>query len=309
MKERQRYPSGPRTIALAGGKGGVGKTFISANLAVAISEAGFRVIAIDTDLEGANLHTWLGVRESSNTLADFVSGREESLESLLVGTDFENLRLIPATQGHLTHAQPGSERRQKLLKAVQNLDCDLVILDCGAGTHASNVDYFSVSDVAILVIQPEPTSMENAYNFLRSAIFRKMELAMLKPEVQACVREAMDQRNDLGVRTPANLHPLVRSIDPQEARRFNKVLRDFSPQIIINEVLTAEDVRLGFSIGEVCKRFFGVDADYLGYISNDEKIRQALRKGAPIVASMPEADASIYLNRVARKLLKQIEWR
>lgn len=306
MKGRRRRARGPRTVAVGGGKGGVGKTFISANLSASLAQAGARVVAVDTDLEGANLHTWLGIKKPSSTLADFVSGREETLESLIVETTLENLKLIPATQGHLTHAQPGSERRGKLLAAVQSLDCDLVILDCGAGTHASNVDYFAASDVAILVVQPEPTSLENAYNFLRSAIFRKMELAMLKPEVQACVREAMDQRNDLGIRTPADLRPLVKSIDPQEARRFNKVLREFMPRIIVNDVLTAEDVRLGFSISDVCKRVFGVEADYLGYVNSDEKVRIALRKGVPIVTSMPEADASIYLSRVARKLLSQM---
>src|SRR3990172_6220413 len=53
--------SAPRLIALGGGKGGVGKTFLAANLAASLARAGARVVAVDTDVEGANLHTWLGV--------------------------------------------------------------------------------------------------------------------------------------------------------------------------------------------------------------------------------------------------------
>ena len=290
-------------IAVGGGKGGVGKTFVSANLAALLAQADARVVAVDTDLEGANLHTWLGVKNPSCTLADFVSGREVEVRRLLVDTPIANLELLPAVEGHLSHAQPNAERRLDLLRGLRKLERDFVLLDCGAGTHAANVDYFSAADEAILVLHPEPTSVENAYSFLRSTILRRMELEMLKPEVQACVREAMDQRNERGIRSPRDLRRAVEAMDPEEARHVSEVLREFRPRIVINDVMTAEDVKLGFSVRTVCKRFFGIDADYAGYVNNDERVRRALRSGAPLVVAEPEADASVYLARVARKLL------
>ena len=66
-----------RMIPVGGGKGGVGKTFLVVNLAASLARMGYRVIAVDGDLEGANLHTCIGVREPRASLADFVAQREE----------------------------------------------------------------------------------------------------------------------------------------------------------------------------------------------------------------------------------------
>src|SRR5262245_10817033 len=95
-------PAGaPHLLAVGGGKGGVGKTLLVANLAAALAQAGRRVVAIDTDLEGANLHTVLGVPVPRASLADFVAKRESDLRKLLVDTPIPGLRLIAGTHGHL----------------------------------------------------------------------------------------------------------------------------------------------------------------------------------------------------------------
>lgn len=302
MRFRRQPARKARLIAVGGGKGGVGKTFLSANLAALLARDGSRVVAIDTDLEGANLHTWLGVASPTRTLADFVSGREGDPAKLAIETPYPNLQLIAATQAHLVDAQPDVERRAELIRQARQLDCDVVILDCGAGTHAANVDYFVSADDGILVLHPEPTSLENAYNFLRSVVLRRMELSMLKPDVQECVREAMDQRNDRGIRTPADLLEAVRELDAQEVPRFREALAGLRPRIVVNEVLSAEDVKLGFSVRSVCRSFFGVETEYIGYVNSDDRVRPALRARVPVVVSDPECDASIYLERIARKL-------
>ena len=83
-----------RVVALGGGKGGVGKTFLSANLAAALAAQGLSVVALDTDLEGANLHTWLGVPSPRVSLAEFVSGRESDPAKLVLDTAIYD-ELIP----------------------------------------------------------------------------------------------------------------------------------------------------------------------------------------------------------------------
>ena len=86
--------------------------------------------------------------------------------------------LIGATNGNLADAQPSHLRRVRLVRGLRQLDADIVLLDLGAGAHASVLDYFLVSDDGILVLQPEPTSIENAYSFLRAAFYRRLRLAM-----------------------------------------------------------------------------------------------------------------------------------
>ena len=84
--------------------------------------------------------------------------------------------------------------------------------------------------------------------------------------------------------------------------RFVDTMHAFRPRIIINGVRTAEDVKLGFSIRSVCHKYFGVDADYLGYVNHDAQARHSLRARRPIVDRYPRSDAAIYLSRIARKL-------
>ncbi len=296
----------PKLVAAGGGKGGVGKTFLTANLAVALARMGYRVIAVDTDIEGANLHTWLGVRAPSRTLADFVAGRETNVTRLVVATPVENVGLVAATQGNLASAHPDAHRRVELLQSLRRMPCDFVLVDCGAGANASTLDYFLVSDDGLLVIHPEPTSVENAYSFVRAAFYRRMQAALQKHDVRSLVREAMDQRSARGIKTPLDLLREVEQMDPEEGQRFVDTMRRFRPRIVVNEVNTAEDVKLGFAVSSVCRRFFGIEADYIGYLNRDAAVREAVLRRQPVFDVAPESDAAIYLRRIARKLAEGV---
>lgn len=291
-------------MAVGGGKGGVGKTFLCANLAAAIAHTGRRVVAVDTDIEGPNLHTWLGMPNPPVSLADFVAGREDDPAKLLLETSTAGLQIIAATHGDFAAAQPKTARRVDLLQALRRLPCDFVLVDCGAGAHAATIDYFLVGDDGLLVLHPEPTAVENTYTFLRAAFYRRMQLAMKKHEVRDRVREAMDQRNRRGIQTPLDLLREVEAMDPEEGRAFVATMKSFRPRIVVNEVATAEDVRLGFQIRTVCQRFFGIDAEYLGYVNREDAVREAVRSRRPLLEASPASDAAVYLKRIARKLLE-----
>jgi flagellar biosynthesis protein FlhG len=292
-------------IALGGGKGGVGKTFLAANLAASLARAGARVVAVDTDIEGANLHTWLGVASPRASLADFVAGRVEEPIDLIVETPLPTLGLLAATHGNLAVSQPEPSRRVELLQRLRRLPCDFVVVDCGAGAHPATIDYFLVGDEGVLVLHPEPTSLENAYSFLRAAFYRRMHLVMQKHDVRQLVREAMDQRNERGIRTPLDLLREVERMDPEEGRRFSRAMRAFRPRVVVNEVENADEVKLGFSVRSVCRRFFGIDVDYIGYVNRDPAVREAVQARLPLVEFRPRSDAAVYVERIARKLGKE----
>ena len=300
----QSHGTGPRLVAVGGGKGGVGKTLVVANLAAALAQASCRVVAVDTDLEGANLHTMLGVGAPRASLADYVAKRELDLRKLLVDTPIPGLRLIAGTHGHLGAPQPGSFRRVALLGELRKLPADFVLVDLGAGTHPSVMDYFLVGDDGILVLTPEPTSVENAYSFLRAAFYRRLRLAMTSDSARRLVNQAMDQGNERGIRTPLDLLREVRAIAPEEGLRFTAAIQGFRPRIVVNSVRSAEDVRLGFAVRSVCRKYFGIAADYVGYVNHDDAVTQAIRQRRPVVVTHPHSDAAVYLTRIARKLLQ-----
>ena len=293
-------------IAVGGGKGGVGKTFVTVNLAAAIAREGFDVVVVDGDLEGANTHTCFGVPPPALSLADFVANREEELTKLMVETGIPNLRLIAATHANLAAAQPGHFQRVRLLSRLRQLPVDLVLIDLGAGTHPAVMDYFLVGDDGIVVFCPEPTSMENAYSFLRAAFYRRMRLSMLTHSVRALVTQAMDQRNERGIRTPADLLREIEQLDPSEGGRFAETLRRFRPRLLINDVRTADEIKLGFSVRSVCRSYFGLEAEYLGYVNHDAGVRESVVARRPLVDVHPNCDAAVYLRRIARKVIQSL---
>lgn len=299
-------PDSARMIAMGGGKGGVGKTFLTVNLAVALAREGFETVVVDADLEGANVHTCLGIPPPPFSLADFVANREEDLAKILVDTPIPNLRLIAATHPNLASAQPKHFQRARFLSRLRQLPADLVLVDLGAGTHAAVMDYFLVGDDGIVALTPEPTAVENAYAFLRAAFYRRMRLSMVTHGVRNLVMRAMDQRNDRGIRTPLDLLREIEALDPTEGARFVETLRRFRPRLLVNSVRTAEEIKLGFSIASVCQKYFGIHAEYLGYVNYDDAARRSVIARRPVVDSQPDCDAAIYLRRVARKLASSL---
>jgi len=292
-------------IPIGGGKGGVGKTFVVANVAAALANAGLRVVAVDADLEGANLHTCLGVPVPQSSLADFVSQREDDLQKLIVETPIANLSLIAATRAHISTPQPGQARRVQLMRALRAIPADVVLLDLGAGTHSAVMDYFMAGDDGVVVITPEPTSVENAYSFMRAAFYRRLRLAMVSHDVRNVMSQAMDQRNERGIRTPFDLLREIEAIDSAEGLRFVETMRSFRPRIVVNDVQTAEDIRLGFSVRSVCRKYFGIESEYLGYVNREDAARESVRSRAPLVVTKPRSEAARYLRRVAAKLLSK----
>jgi flagellar biosynthesis protein FlhG len=297
----------PRLIAVGGGKGGVGKTFVTANLAVALARMGHRVVAMDADLDGANLHTCLGVASPEISLADFVAGRTTEPEKLLIQTPEANLQMIAGTHSHLDNPQPRKVQRVELLRGLRRLSADFILIDLGAGSQRAVLDYFLVADDGLLILRPEPTSVENAYSFLRAAFYRRLRLTARGYGVREIVSEAMDQRNERGIRTLYDLMREIESIDPVEGRRFTEAMRVFRPRIVVNEARTESDIKLGFSVASVCEKFFGFNADYLGYVNYQSEARESVLARRTLVDYRETSEAAIYLKRIARKLVDLAE--
>jgi flagellar biosynthesis protein FlhG len=236
------------------------------------------------------------------SLADFVAHREEDLPKLLIETPLSNLQLIAATHGNLSLPQPSHSRRVALMRALRRLACDFVLFDLGAGVHPAVMDYFMIGEDGVVVVVPEPTSIENAYAFMKAAFYRRLRLAMLSHDVRRVVTLAMDERNDRGIRTPFDLLREVEALDPLEGARFAATMKSFRPCLVVNEVRTAKEIRLGFSIRSVCRRYFGLETQYLGYVNHDDLARRSIAERRPLLDSHPRSEAAVYIDRIARKL-------
>ncbi|MBW2108365.1 MAG: P-loop NTPase, partial [Deltaproteobacteria bacterium] len=204
----------PRVWAVGGGKGGVGKSVVSTLLGFWLARMGKRTVLVDVDLGGANLHTLLGIKTPGRTLNDFVSKKYARLEDVAVESGEENLRLISGASDVLSLANPQFVQKLKIIQNIFKLDADVVILDLGAGATFNVLDFFLVSHKKITVLSPQPTAIQNAYGFVRNAVYRRLtQLSRKQPSLQALIKTAMNPKNELKLRTLKELLQLIQDVE------------------------------------------------------------------------------------------------
>ncbi len=280
--------AGPTTIwAIGGGKGGIGKSFISSSLAICLSRMGKSVTLVDLDLGSANLHTCLGMKIPSQTLSDFISGRAQTLSQVSAATEIQNLHFISGFNDALNVADLDANSKTRLIHGLRTVKTQYVILDLGAGTSENTLDFFLAADQKVIAVTPEPTSIENAYRFMKSSFYRRMKLAESELGIQSLIESAMDSKNQLGIKSPADLLRYISQVNPPAGQRLDHQIHDFSLQILLNQVRTRQDIELGHSMKSVCKKYFGIESEYIGYIDHDNAVWQSLRKRRPLVIEYP----------------------
>lgn len=155
-----------RVIAVTGGKGGVGKTSVSVNLAVALAELGQKVMVLDADLGLANVDVMLGLKPTHN-LSHVFSG-ECSLEEVLLDGPL-GIKIVPASSGTQSMVALSPAEHAGLIRAFSALSVpvDTLIIDTAAGIADSVVSFSQAAQEVVLVVCDEPTSITDAYALIK----------------------------------------------------------------------------------------------------------------------------------------------
>jgi len=192
----------PQIWAIGGGKGGVGKSLVSVMLSMELARRNQKTVLVDADLGAANLHTLMGIKTPVRTLNDFVIRRCSTIEEICIHTTVQNLQLVCGASEILSFANPQFAQKNKIVQSLLHIACDHVILDLGAGTSYNVLDFFLIASNPIVVLTPQPISIQNAYAFIRNAVYRKLSrMASNQPTLQEIIKLAMDPKNESQVRT------------------------------------------------------------------------------------------------------------
>ncbi len=290
--------SHPKIVAIGGGKGGVGKSTVSILLAFWFARMGKKTILVDADLGGANLHTFMGIKNPPRTLNDFVTRRYDSLEEICLDTELENLRLIGGASDILSLANIHVSQKAKLIQNLSRLDADYVMIDLGAGTSYNVLDFFLAADKKIVVLIPQPISIQNAYAFIRNTVYRRLsQLASQQSSLQSLIKTAMDTNNELKVRTVSELLQIVEELNGKEAMAtLQGEIRRIQPFVITNMVRANRDKGAGRVIQMVADKYLMIHSVDLGNIAYDQKLFAAVTEMLPLTGLIQssEAFASVY---------------
>jgi flagellar biosynthesis protein FlhG len=290
--------------SVGGGKGGIGKSLLAASVGWQLARMGKRVVLVDADLGGANLHTCLGLSSSGRTLDDFVQRRVDTIEDVLIEVGPPGLSLISGASDLLSAANIKHVQKVRVMNHVRRLDVDVVLIDLGAGTSFNILDFFLMSDVSILAVVPEPTSIENGYRFIKSALYRRLRTMASTDEVRDLVDRALDPKNAEGIRTPLDLLARVESFDAESAERLRREVGSFQPRFVVNEVRDVSDVGIGHQLVAACARHLGLRSTYAGFVHHDDAVWQAVRRRRLFMADAPTSRAAEEIRQLTRGLVK-----
>lgn len=287
-----------RVVAIASGKGGVGKSLLAASISIYLAQLNKRVVLLDASFGTSNLHTMLGMEQAEGSLHDFLRNEVKRLGDVVSPTPFEGLGLIAGLRNRLGAANPRPAQKKRLLMQLRSLDADYVVVDGEAGSGFNALDTFLAADVHLVVTQPEPTAIESAFRFIKSAYLRRLrDVRGIGPLLDQAEAEA-----HCGVPTPQQLSALAQRHDEALVGQLNLVMTTFRPMLVVNNIRTREDFELGPALAAIARRHLGLPVEYIGYVESDDMVWVCVRRRRPLLVEHPEAKVSRDIERIARRV-------
>jgi len=276
---------------------------LTANLGNLLARRGRRVLVMDLDLGSPNLHTFMNRTGNGPGLAAYLDKTVETLDHAVVPTDIPNLSFISSRHCNTEAANLHTAQKSKIIRAVQNLDYDYVLMDLGAGTHFNMLDFFLTSEQGICLLTSEPTSIENTINFIKALYFRVVKRTLKLADFNKVTRKL-----DLSGNSMDQSFKIIRKLEEQEpvmGELLREKLRRFEFKLVVNQVRPKDDPDLGNKIAEVCSRHFHSRFSFVGNIRYDETVHDAIQLRQNFISTYARAQAANDMARIARNLLKE----
>jgi flagellar biosynthesis protein FlhG len=291
--------------SIGGGKGGIGKSIFTLGLGISLARLGHKIIVVDTDLGGANLHTLMGVRYPSHTLEDFLLRRVQGLEDIIIETGVKGIGLICGADDILGAANPTYSQKVRTLRQIEELDADFVLLDLGAGTSFNTLDFFNYSLGKICLLTSQATSLQNGYGFIKNALYRQISREFAKDdEILELLWETDNKGPEAEVTSIKDILTHLKTIDTGLSFRLEQLLEDFQVLLVVNMVKNDRDTMSGLIIREVASKYLGIQPEILGHISYDLAVEAAVNLMIPFPLDKDESKPAQDLRTIAQKVLE-----
>ncbi|MDR2516096.1 MAG: MinD/ParA family protein [Spirochaetaceae bacterium] len=162
---RSRDGKKTRVITVTSGKGGVGKTNMSVNMALAYARLGKKVVVMDADLGLANVNVMLNMIPKFNLY--HVIRKQKTMREIMVDTEY-GISIVAGASGFSKIANLTDDERQNFINELDTLsNADIIIIDTAAGVSSNVLDFIAAADDAVIVTTPEPTAITDAYGIIK----------------------------------------------------------------------------------------------------------------------------------------------
>lgn len=298
-----------KIIPVAGGKGGVGKSFIAVNLALALAANGYKTILIDLDLGSSNLHTFLGFRNNNQGIGTYLVNKRQKLEDLVIGTPHDNLYFIPGDVQQYGVATLPFQIVKKLSREITTLDADYIIMDLGSGSSFNILDFFLTSNAGILVTTPQKTSTGALYDFLKNLVIRFCERAFDKNKaVSDLIKELVRESRPGQCKSIKPIIEKIADIDPESAEKMRIYLSVLQPKMIINQSMESTAAEEGEKMASLFENNFNLNIESIGMLLRDPYVDLSIEERNPYILSHPNNVLTKQITRIAQKIIQSEEF-
>lgn len=250
--------AGPRIWSIAGS--GAGHGFLTAWMGIDLARRGRPVVVLDAGAPGRGLHAYFGIERPRFTLGDLLAGRADAGQ-VLVKTHQRGLQLVAVTPEILGAEAARGERLAAFFAGVAAVH---MLVDIGGGEIPGTLDFFNLSDEGIVVVSPNPASMQGAYRFIKRAVYRRVE-GELGAGARARLSHFRKTATSPDASTLDDFLGLLRKTDP-ELSEAAAAARRARYRILVNQAGSEEDERAAEIIRRAAERFLGVEASFCGLI-------------------------------------------
>ena len=297
-------------LAIAGGKGGVGKTVLASSLGIGLTAYDLDVLMVDADLGGANLHTCMGMLEPDSSMADLYLKRKCTLQQLAIPTPVDNLRLVSGVGGVLGAANLKYFQKLKIINELRRLDADYILLDLGAGASFNTLDFFMCADEGLLITTPETAAIQETFDFLKVAVLRHFSRKFKKnATVYDLLKRFFFNENGRMKQTLPQVVEQIKMQDSEAGFYLQSFLESYHPKFVLNMVRSSKDLKEADAFRTAVKELLGIQVQFVGSISYDADIQRSTRQLVPFLLNYPNSKSARNISKiVSNGLLQKNSW-
>ncbi|RYZ89895.1 MAG: ATP-binding protein [Proteobacteria bacterium] len=281
---KSSLPPEARLWVISSGKGGVGKTFTTSSLAISLSKLGHKVVIVDLDLSGANVHTAFGMSPVIENIRHFFEGTK-TLQELVLPTSVPKVSYVQGFWDAWAPTDLSVEQIRNFVPAAKKLNADFVLVDLGAGAIPSHLELLRFADEKLLITSPEPTSIEKTYRFIESYVCHTLKEHSLPEAYESMIQTLRAHRKGDGgnffsfrnyLRENTGVH-----LDHFEAMEASPI------RLLVNECRSQANIDLGPAMQSVCYKYYDFKIEFIGAIDYDNAVWQCVRNREPVLIAQP----------------------
>jgi len=300
-----------KVIAVGGSKGGVGKSIFSVNLGVVLAGLGKKVVLVDLDLGGANLHLYLNQVKPRRTLSTFLERRVLRLEAVLTPSAY-GPHLIAGGNRNVGLRQVTFAQKINIIKSIKRIEADYVIMDLGGNTAFNTLDFFNAADYGIVVSTCDPAAYLETINFTRAAFYRHI-LRVFTGESPWRVRRQVDLEDLIQtvvgqshVRQDRSMWELAQRVKKEQPHNL-QLLRDivgaYNVNLVINAAVQGDMAGdIAAHVTKAARKILFVQMNYLGHLPHSETVANSARSFIPAVRTEPSGETARSIKAMLSRL-------